>query len=51
MKSGRPHQLMKKIVFLRVSIPGGAWSISHFSTVGASMKLFFPTSRVPACSL
>ena len=38
MKSDRPHQLTKKIVFWRVLTPDGAWSISHFSTVGASMK-------------
>ena len=32
LKSERPHQLMKKIVFRVVSTPAGAWSISHFST-------------------
>ncbi len=51
MKSERPHQLTKKIVFSRVLTPEGAWSISHFSTDGASMKWFWPTSRVPSCSL
>jgi hypothetical protein len=43
--------LTRKIVFSRVSTPGGALSISHFSTVGASMKWFCPTSRVPAWAL
>ncbi len=44
LKSSRPHQLMKNRVSCVVSTPAGAWSISHRSTLGPSMKWFSLTS-------
>ena len=33
------------------STPAGGFSMIHFSTLGASIQWFCPTSSVPACAL